>query len=114
MASELEGIQRSAFSPPPNMSQEHVREKALYFCEGGREEWRKLDGERDREIRGIDKKKSVCRGKLLEERNTFKGLCRGVFTAAVFFFCAALCKPDCKPPLSYCPSLRRSVQKYPR
>lgn len=45
------------------MSQEHVRERKLCISareggtEGGREEAREGDGERDREISGVDKKK---------------------------------------------------------
>lgn len=38
------------------MSQEHVREKSLYLCEGGRKEARKEDRERGREISGVDTK----------------------------------------------------------
>lgn len=80
-----EFAQPPAFSTPPQHERgTHERE----ICISVREEGRKLDGERGREISGVDKKKKkkrVCKEKLSEERCICKGTCRDIFTVEVVF-----------------------------
>lgn len=103
--------QHSAWSPPPNTSHQHLRERethtSVHLCEGGRKEARKGDGERCQQISGIDEKH--LQWKALRRALTFKRTCRGVFPVSWFTSYAAFCifKGHIGPHLSHCLPLKR-------
>lgn len=113
LAAEWHQAKGFSLFPLPNMSQEHVREKALHLRGGERKEPRKGDGERHQQISGVDEKH--LQWKALRRALTFKRMCRGVFTVTVALLPAqhSKFKSYIRSHLSNCLSLKRNPQKSP-